>query len=330
MAILFFARDPGPANQLVAAHELLARGPGTEDTEGARNFFQLARRDLPAKIFAAGPAKEVWTRAGITASELQDTHTIPAQDRLSRLSEFLEKQSVHRVVTGAGDIDDDTERLLWLAARQQSIPSHAFIDHPANLAQRFRLHDGTAAFPDFVHVPLEAYTRELTAAGISRDIISVTGPLHLRRLKRVAAKDAKHREIRSKWSGDGQTTVILFASECASEMAASGRAAAYNEFDMLDSLTRMVVSGGPVGPVSISPERAIIVVRPHPRDLPGKYNQWLEASDHRTRRLVSADGTPEQAILASDIVVGMDSSLLRDARALQKPALSLTGANLEL
>lgn len=325
MAILFLARDPGPANQLVAVHELLQRGPDDGDMPGARDFFLLARKDLPAKIYAHGPALEVWRRAGFADSVFQFEQGTPAE-----LLDFLSSQSITRVVTGAGDVDDDTERLLWRAARSRMIPSHAFIDHPANLKQRFRLHDHASAFPDFVHVPQEAYIPMLIEAGAPAKSISVTGPLHASRLKRLMGSDTSANSIRSGWGAGTGTAVILFASECASEMAAFGRKAPYNEFDVLESLTELVVTGGPVGSMGVAADRALIVVRPHPRDLPGKYDRWLSASNGRPRRLVSAEGSPEQAILASDIVAGMDSSLLRDALALNKPAISLTGADLKL
>lgn len=324
MGILFLARDPGPANQLVAAHELISRGPNADAAPGARHFFELAQNDLPARIYAYGPALDVWQRAKLPVTVLSFPQSV------ADLRALLAREHITRVVTGAGDVDDDTERLLWLAARSSKIPSHAFIDHPANLPQRFCLQDLSRAFPDFVHVPGDAYVPMLIEAGVPASRITVTGALHASRLKRLMNADPLAKSIRSAWGADSDIAVILFASECASEMAAYGRPAPYSEFEVLESLTRLVIAGGPVGSLSIPPDKALIAVRPHPRDRVGKYDRWLSASDGRPRRLVSAHGSPEQAILASDIVVGMDSSLLRDALALDKPAISLTGADLRL
>jgi hypothetical protein len=65
----------------------------------------------------------------------------------------------------------------------------------------------------------------------------------------------------------------------------------------------------------------MVVIRPHPRDTLGKYDRYRRAAAPGV--IVSDQGAPLEAILAADLVLGMDSALLFEARTLGRPALSL-------
>ncbi len=330
MPLLFFARDPGPANYLVAVHELVASPELDPGLAGA--VVRELRSFAPAVVYVRGAGEQVWHRANVPFlpldREVDAAAAYPV--KVEALTALLRKRKISCVVTGASDIDENTDRALWAAARNAAIPSHAFMDHPASLDRRFRLPDGTQVLPDFIHAPDAAYLPMLEKAGVPLERVSVTGPVHAERLRRVAAGSGQEQLLRAAWGAHSGDKVVLFASECVEEMAQAGRPGKYNEFAVLDDLTQKLEAGEAVGPVREGAEKVVLVVRPHPRDRDGKYNAWRENRDGKLRRVVSTEGVPERAILAADVVVGMDSSLLRDSLALNRPTVSLVGADLRV
>jgi hypothetical protein len=327
--LLFFARDPGPANYLVAVHDLVTM-PALDAGAAAHVVAQL-RKQMPVIVYGRGAAMDIWRRAGILPLRLDQEiqADVVYSAKVASLTNLLHHKKTSCVVTGASDVDENTDHALWETARRLGIPSHSFLDHPASLERRFRKSDGTPILPDYIHAPDASYLPELARFLVPGDRVSVTGAIHGQRLQRITRGVSDEQRLRSIWGARRQDKVILFASECIQEMEAMGRSRGYSEFAVLDELTWKLEAGETIGSISAPTENLILVVRPHPRDRHGKYSSW-RADGGRLRRVISDDGAPEQAILAADIVVGMESSLLRDAVALQRPAISLVGADLRV
>jgi hypothetical protein len=314
-AALFFARDPGPANHVVAAYRLRLGVAGFAD--GAMQFAAaLGACDDAPIVLAHGAAVDVFARAGIASAApgMRDA-------RVAACAAFLRARDVGAVVTGTSDVDEDTDRVLWLAARSCGLASHAFLDHPANLHARFAEADGSLTLPDHLYAPDARYAVALAEASIDEARLRVTGPLYDRALQAARAQALAARpRLRRLWRAEPEDRVVLFASECGREMADQGRPAAYDELAVLADLTDELAATA----------QTVLVVRPHPRDRAGKYDAWHASVPARLRGCVSADGSPAEAILAADLVAGMDSTMLREARALGCAFRSLTGADLSL
>lgn len=329
MPVLFFARDPGPANYLVAVHDLVSM-PDV-DAGAAVDVVREIRSQMPSLVFGRGSGIDVWRRAKIAHRNLDEVLQSSAafDEKVALLSTLMQQEKITRVVTGASDVDENTDRSLWAAAKANGILSHSFLDHPASLDRRFLLADGTQILPDYIHAPDDAYLSILTEANVPLDRVTVTGPIHTQRLRRIAVRGEEEQLLRAGWGAKSGDKVVLFASECIQEMAEAGRPRGYSEFDVLGDLTVQLEQGNAIGPVKAEPSGIVLVVRPHPRDREGKYLPW-QSMPGRLRRIVSSEGAPERAILAADVVVGMDSSLLRDALALGQPVVSLVGADLSV
>lgn len=313
---LFFSRDPGPTNQLVAVHAQLASGKVDTSlaTLGAR------ARGLTLLVHGKPPGDAVWRRAGIEPAHWPDDLDDAGLDAL------LARLDVALVITGTSDIDEPTDRRLWRAAARRGIESHVFLDHPANLDRRFFESDGSATFPDRLYAPGKTYRAPLAALGIPAASVTVAGDLHLARLAKGAeALDAgARRALRADWGASDATVVVLYASECNAEMAAAGRPSAYDEFATLDRLIAMVRASEPIAGIATSPDTTVIVVRPHPRDRAGKYDAWRDSRAPRVE--ISVAGAPLDAVRAADALAGMDSTLLREALTIGRPTVSLVGA----
>ncbi len=327
--ILIYSRDPGPANVMIAVYEALSSAPILE--ECSAEFRRFAQRLRPGGaceflICAKDPALGRWRQAGHAVA---DWHTlVPPETRAVALdravAEFLRDAGITAMVTGAGDVDDDTDRMLWRVARPLGIACYAFLDFPTNLDRRFTESDGTVSCPDAAYVPDESYVNDVVAAGIPKDCVFVLGDMQYARFRRVARQvsDESIAALRGQWRAVPSDGVILFVSECTSEMAVlRRRSPPYSEFETLDSLIAAVRDGAPVGGRRFEPDRTLVVVRPHPRDSDGKYDDYDGATAPRVA--VSGEGTSETAILAADLVVGMDSTMLYEAEALGQKAVSL-------
>jgi hypothetical protein len=315
---LFFSRDPGPTNQLVAVHAQLASGAIDAPLAG----LGARARGLTLAIHGKPPGDAVWRRAGIEPTRWQDDIDDAAIDAL------LARLDVALVITGTSDIDEPTDRRLWRAAARRGIESHVFLDHPANLDRRFVETDGTATFPTRLYAPGDCYRAPRAAPGLPAAQVLVGGDLHLARLarQRDMLDPATRRALRKAWGAEEGMRVVLYASECNAEMTAAGRPSAYDEFLTLDRLIAMVRAGETIAGISTAPDTTLIVVRPHPRDRVGKYDDWRGTTAPRVT--ISPAGAPLDAVRAADLVTGMDSTLLREALTLECPTVSLVGAPL--
>lgn len=317
-SVLFFSRDPGATNQLVAVHAQLRTGPVDPP------LAQLSVRAHGHRLVVHGkpPGDAVWRRADIEPVRWQDDIDDAGIDRL------LSGIDAALVVTGTSDIDEPTDRRLWRAATRRGIESHVFLDHPANLHRRFRDRDGTLSLPTRIYAPAESYRAPLAALAIPASMVIVAGDLHLARLARRAPtlNAAARAALRNDWGAAAGERVVLYASECNAEMAEAGRPGDFDEFATLDRLIAMVRARETIAGVATAPETTVIVVRPHPRDRAGKYDRWR--TTQAPRLVISAAGAPLDAVRAADAVVGMDSTLLREAITLGQPTVSLVGVKL--
>lgn len=315
---LFFSRDPGPTNQLVAVHAQLASGQVDTPLAG----LGARARGLGLAVHGKPPGDAVWRRAGIEPMRWRDDLDDAGIDAL------LARRDVALVITGTSDVDEPTDRRLWRAAARRGIESHVFLDHPANLDRRFFESSGAATFPDRVYLPDDGYVAPLAALGVPRAAMIVAGDLHLARLASGVGRDAvaARSGLRDRWGAGAGDVVVLYASECNAEMAAAGRPSPFDEFATLDRLIGLVRARAPIAGVATAPDTTLIVVRPHPRDRAGKYDAWR--GTRAPRLVISADGAPLEALCAADAVAGMGSTLLREAAALRRPVVSLTSVEI--
>ncbi len=322
--ILYYARDPGAANMIVAARAALE---------------EQAICPLPLQILAyrLGPnprdivlgktfALETFAAAGIRASDWSRTISDTARD-LS-LRNLLLELGPQLIITGTSDIDDDDDIALWKAAEALEIPACAIVDTAGNMASRFTDRTGALVFPKQILVPSPQARRAVIGLGARSRSVSVVGQLHLDRLRAESFfRDCTAaNRLRVLWGAGIGDNVLLFASECGREMTAAGRPAPYDEIQALENLLAAIERGETVAGIDTQTQPVLVVIRPHPRDSIGKYDRY-EARPN-VRVAVSSGGSPTEAILASDLVVGMNSMLLHEAKVLCRPVHSLTGATI--
>ena len=82
--VLFFSRDPGATNQLVAVHELLCQqaAPKTSAIDTLRRLLKLSGDAVPRAVIAGKKyALETWRAAGIEAGDAEGTAPAVVLDR---------------------------------------------------------------------------------------------------------------------------------------------------------------------------------------------------------------------------------------------------------
>jgi hypothetical protein len=304
LPVLFYSRDPGGTNALIALCDRLAVG----DVDARLDAWVGSNRIVLAKP----PGLDEWRAAGIAVAPY-DEATISAA--------IVTAQGVRALVTATSDIDDDTDIKLWRTARAAGVKTAAILDSTANLAVRFRARDGVWTLPDLILCADDAAVTFVSGElGIPPQRCLAVGSLHLDRIQREAARygQAEIDEVRRQWGCRPGERVALFCSECGEEMRLEGREPTYDEHDALASLLREAATSNAGGPYDR------IVVRPHPRDRAGKYERHRKTD--QLPWLVERQTPALLALLAADAVVGLGSAMLGEACRLGRPTISLAGA----
>lgn len=195
--------------------------------------------------------------------------------------------------TGWGsDLEHRARRL----ARDSGISSVAVIDHWVNYRQRF-VRAGAEVLPDFLWV-----TDEHALALAGREFPGL--PVELRPNRYLEEQVARVNAM------GGPGGEILYVLEPTRDDWGRGIP---GEFQALDFFMEHRSRLG-VGPY------ATIVLRPHPADPPGKYDEWAGGQDTRVR--IDLGGDLAAAIARASTVAGCQSYALVVALAAGRPAVS--------
>ncbi|MGI9426386.1 MAG: hypothetical protein ACR2PA_24620 [Hyphomicrobiaceae bacterium] len=313
MSLLVYSRDPGGTDALTAL--LLALDNARR--HACLERWYVAQRDHGLWALAKLPGLEKMRTAGI------DVRHWPEACEPGRL---LASRQTSAVLTSTSDIDDDTDVLLWQAARARGIPSAAALDSDLNLSVRFASRSGALVLPDVIACTTAKMADRVSASlGIPAERCPVVGDLHHDRMleQSKTITQAQIASVRRQWSARTSDRVALFCSECGEEMRLAGRANDTKEHDAIAQVIGLISSGEPLGDMQISR----LVIRPHPRDREGKYDRYTVASSS----LVRVDSrTPAAIALASaDLVVGIKSAMLDQASLFAKPVYAWRPNQLE-
>jgi hypothetical protein len=317
--LVVFSRDPGPTERLIAVIERLQMPPNRSEADGFRKLrdeFQSTCGGVT--IVSRPPGLEFWRDAGFSPAMWSGQSDAAAV-------ELLRDSSACMIMTGTSAADEPTDWSLWRAAHRLGIPSHVVLDQRLAIARRFVDASGQALYPDFVYVADADFAAEVVKVGVPRQTVRVLGDFHVERLRRLmnSVSESEISALRREWGVPPGTRVVLFASENVREMT-RGINPAYDEIGELERLIEALRNGGFSPLAGVDPRAICLVVRPHPRDTPGKYDCYA-ADRTRGLNIVVSEAGPMQTVLkAADIFVGMNSSLLQFAHMCGRPTVSLT------
>jgi len=305
--ILIFVEDPGPAHYAAPLPEAFAG-------KGWRTM-----------VVAAGLARDILKKKNLAF--------VSADDGLPAGALFREIQP-RILLTGTAENRNTLGLQLISAARENGIPTAAFIDAGVNAPYRFRGHseEALAYAPDWILVPDEWTRDEFVRVGFRRDRLRVCGHPqydHVLDLGRTW-NDADRNRMRRAFlpgAGDGQKAVV-FLSEGSERVPLLTSLPPLEEYSLRGWGTRtgrteMIIEEF-LDAVQGIPERPYLVLRLHPKDHPDDFDTYAGYFDR-----IDYQSPPLELTFCADLVVGMTSMLLMEAAILGRKTLSIVPRQLE-
>ena len=249
-------------------------------------------RDLGFEVraYAAGPALSAWRARGIAVSDESEA--------------VLPQKGV--LLTGTS-VDSALERRLWTQARAIGLPSVGAVDSWFGFKPRFAM-DGTSAscFPDTIAVPDTECAQNLqNCIGGSAQISVVGQPF----LEEVWERCGTLAQVKMPIPAE-----VLFVSEDVREHVPDAEPGT-DQFATAELLLRVLSSEAP---------KVKLAIRPHPREDPHSWLQWIGWQTRKTKAVIELDTrTSDESIASACVVVGINSMMLIESAAGGVPTLAI-------
>lgn len=280
--------------------------------------LQRATGKFHSKVFAKDYALSAFRHSGLEPHEL----TQVSESEMRRILNEMGKPDV--LLTSATSLPqlDMTEKHLWNWARREGIPSVAVLDQWQNYALRFsgtRPREHLAYLPDWVTAMDQYGKNGLTEAGIPAERVVITGQPAFDRLAHLRDTfTAKERtSIRKHLGVQSKAILICFVCECFSRDFADQLG--YTEHTVLKDLIQICSRLASRGSVPWH-----LAIKLHPQNELSEF-EHLKNWDRKTQLTVTVHSTeqaPLPMVMASDVVIGMTSTLLLESILLGRPTMS--------
>lgn len=271
-------------------------------------------------LTAKGPAERVLGEAGLTPTPLPNFSDVEID---ALLASHVGGARPDVVLTAATSLPqhDMTEKLLWRWARERGIPSLGVLDQWQHYALRFsgpRPDERLAYLPHRIAAMDHHARRELIACGIPGDIVVVTGQPAFDRLARRRAEwaPADTRQIRERLGVAPGARLVAFVAEPLRRDFA--HEIGYDEHVTLRDVLALCAD-------LVTRDLAVhLAVKLHPQSDREEF-AWVKSFPVPAGLGLTIHGTEESPLplaLASDVVIGMASTLLLEAILLGRPTVS--------
>jgi hypothetical protein len=289
------------------------------------NHPGAARAVLPVveKMIETMPGlcfKLLLTRHSLSLAELpSDRARTELREEMVSADEYgaMDLHEYRFVLTGTS-IKGNLEASVIRKARSQRVPVFTVLDHWCDYGARFGEADGQlTAIPDVIFVPDAIAQTDLLHLGVPGAHIVVSGHPAFDRLAgiRVRFSEGRRRQILDTLDLSGTSRVVLFVSEpMAADHAAN--ALGYSELTVLREICTALAQ-------LPAASRPPLLIKPHPREAPDSFDGVLRAFPDLTTRIVNAHIDRHELILASSLVLGIDSVMLLEATVLGTATFSV-------
>lgn len=296
-SIVVVCGDPGGANAVAPVIELLR-------TENFLSVHALAYRQ----------AHTLWAERGLEHEEIPNSAT---QEYIVRQ---LRQCNANLVLTGTSVNSLEFEKQFIASARVLHIPSISVLDFWSNYALRFCDEAGSLSYlPDQIAVMDSLARDEMMAAGITGSSITITGHPALDGLEayRHGFTHEQRDAVRQNLGIALDEWLVVYASQPPT-FSEQDNAIPPPWLDRIRTVTALL---GALATLSKEKGKsATLLIRPHPRESGDIYCGLAHDS---VRILVSGAGGSRDLALSADLVVGINTMFLVEARHLGCPALSI-------
>jgi len=293
--LLLFSRDPGGANLIVSMYPILSQ-------------------EYDIDLYGKDTALHVYEKNNLACKNMNQL--LPSINSKT-ITEFLIHHKYDGILTSTS-AEDFTERLLWQTAQKLNIFNAAILDQWMNYSLRFlkspesyqtkkKYNLSEYILPQKIFVMDEYAKKLMVKEGIPDQLIRVTGQPYFESFIKKSIKTVTA-------SKDNEKITWLFASEPITTVYGKEKGLniyGYTEQSILYATCKAINK--------LQCKRIQLQIKPHPRDDIKVYtdicNQFPFVS------LITINSV--DAILQSDAVLGMSSTLLLEAALLDKPILSI-------
>jgi hypothetical protein len=287
--IVVICGDPGGANALVPV---------------IKHLHSEKKRDVI--VFAYVQAIDIMNKNNILFSALDDH--ITNYD----IQGILQRNRPAIIITGTSFNAMDHEKKFIHAAHKLKIPCLAILDFWTNYSLRFSDKQGDLKFvPDKIAIMDEVAYSEMIAEGFQPDTLLVTGQPAFDDLadRKLNFNNERRMKIRDDFQIGANELFVVFVSQPLSmicgENESNPRFLGYTEKTVLKNLVTAL------NKISQDSKKDIVlIVRPHPRE---KLDNYEGITSNFIRIIASWDGDPRDIVMASDLVIGMNTELLVEA-----------------
>lgn len=294
------------------------------EDSGAANFVSpvhvaLSNNGKASIILSTGTALKCLSDRGIKANEIHASDSTEG---------ILNDLAPNILLIGTSENPDSMGFKLIETARLKKIPTVGVIDAVVNDGYRFRgrSHSALAHAPDWLIVPDERTKKLFINLGYQAEKIAVCGNPHFDYVMDVAAGLSKAgspalRNLIMPGIGKNQKAIV-FVAEGAARLRRLHPVAPSHEYTLRgwgSSLgrTEIILEEFLIAVQSLSP-RPYLILRPHPKDTPDDYLDYL-----RHFNCVDTTSVPLELVYSADLIVGGTSMLLQEAAIMGRPVLSI-------
>lgn len=270
--ILFFARDPGGASPLV----------------------NIISSFTCKEVYAKDYAIDIFKQHKIICKAITSLHT---------LKDTLQKYAL--VITGTSYLDN-SDKDLWLQAKELNIPSIAYFDHWMNFKRFFHTEKNRDIFPDYI-ITIDTLAKEalLKNNPTCNSKILALGSTHLEEV--LQENDALD-------LGNAFDKNYLYGAEKIRGYEIEKKYGV-NEFEQFELLIKILDS---------LTQKSRLFFRPHPKHDKEQIKKYLSTLKSENCALVLDESENKYPLLnAVDAVFGMNSMVLVEALVRNKPVCSL-------
>lgn len=279
--------------------------------------IKLLREEKRVKIiaYAYRHAITIWKKMKLDYSPIFEINT-------EKVFQLLKENNTKLLLTGTSVNPVELEKRFISAANTIGIPTLAILDYWSHYRARFSNGKGLLSFlPDIIAVMDELARDEMISEGFDPNKIVITGQPSLDDLL-VYKKNyspVKGREIRNTLGIGCFEKIVLFVSQPFVDKICSDvrkpEELGFTEKSILKSLIKALEN------VSIRTDKKIVlIVRPHPRE---KIEDFICYKSDYFRIIVSSEQEARDMVMASDIVLGINTILLFESCYLGQVTVSV-------
>lgn len=300
---------------MTAAARVFAIGGDPGGASALAGVIEWLRQEGRVEVtaFAYRQAASIWKSRGL-AFDL-----VPEDISRQQSKDLLAASRAALLLLGTSVNDLDLEKFFLESAGDLGIRSLAVLDYWSNYRLRFARMGGELLLPDKIAVMDARACREMVAEGFPEERLVVTGQPAFDRLRGLRDAFSDAGEIRRRVGAAPDARLVVFASQPIGEVYGRDETApgwlGYVESDVLDILVASLDQIAEHQNVPI-----VLVIRPHPREDAAKFSS---VRARRIRLVLDRDVDAYELVMASDLLVGMNSILLLEASYLGAIALSL-------